>query len=671
MKKQLTAMCKILGIFWMAWTSMACNAAVLTSNLQSLNLSASVEYLEDPSGTLTLMDVQSDSRPFRPWTEGTTYPNFGFTASTYWLRIPLQRVDAVNPDWLLRISYSNLQQLDFYAPGLAVVETGSERALDSRPFYDRHFVFPLRVDTQQAYYYIRATSRYALTVPLTLWEPNAYRAQQHRFHALQFMYYGGFIVLTLLGLAIFFGIRNKLFVFYSAYTASAGMGVFSGNGYGRLFVWPNWPQFDEVSQSLFLSLTAFFAAWFARLLTRVSTDSRLGKSLVLSQLIFGLVCVLTLLQLELPFLLRRANQILMINGVVLGLLVTLAGLHGLRQNLSSVRFFLAGWIVLWIGASTATLRAFGLIPSTGLTSYAVQITMAIDLFMVALALGDLLREEHKAYVASQQRALEVNQTLLEMSQASEEKLKAAVKERTQQLEASLEQEKNLREQYVRIGSMISHEFRTPLSIIQGQASLMRKEYEKGIDEITKRLEAIGSATHRLKVMFDKWLYSDALNETLEMLDLKPLDLDLWLQDLLETHTHLLPNHKVKLEIDATSTIVMADEYHLDLAVSNLIDNATKYAPANSTITIASKFKPGFIGLAVTDQGPGIPLEAQDKVFKEFFRVAPESQIRGVGLGLSIVQRIVRAHEGHVTLQSSLGQGATFCIWLPNLQDASS
>ena len=649
---------------WVVCTAFAGNAAVLTNDIQSLNLSSSAEYLEDPAGTLTLEDVQSGSYTFRPWTEVGTHLNFGFTSSAYWIRIPLQRVDKARADWLLSISYSNLQQLDFHAPGQPAVQTGSERPLNSRPFYDRHFVFPLHVDTDQAHFYIRATSLYALTVPLILWEPNAYRTQQHQFHALQFLYFGGFLVLTLFGLAIYLGVRNPLFAIYSAYTASAGFGILSGNGYGRLFLWTNWPQFDEVSQSLFLSLTAFCAAWFARRLTRLDMDSWLGKWLALSQTLFGLVFVLTLLQLQLPFLLRTTNQILMVNGVVLGLLVTLAGVHGLKHKLSGVRFFLAGWVVLWIGACIATLRAFGWMPSTGLTSYAVQITVAVDMLMVALALGDLLREEHKAYVASQQKALEANQRLLEMSQASEEKLKQAVRERTEQLEASLEQEKHLREQYVRIGSMISHEFRTPLSIIQSQASLMRKEYENGIDEIKKRLEAIGSATHRLKVMFDKWLYSDALNETLEMLDPKPLDLDVWLQELRETHTHLLPNHKVDLKIGIESTIIRADEYHLDLAISNLIDNATKYAPAHSTITIESRVKPGFIGLAVSDQGPGIPLEAQDKVFKEFFRVAPESQIRGVGLGLSIVQRIIRAHKGHVTLDSSPGEGATFCIWLP-------
>jgi two-component system sensor histidine kinase KdpD len=110
---------------------------------------------------------------------------------------------------------------------------------------------------------------------------------------------------------------------------------------------------------------------------------------------------------------------------------------------------------------------------------------------------------------------------------------------------------------------------------------------------------------------------------------------------------------------------MADEYHLELVLSNLIDNAAKFAPVKSTITVEQRQKEGFNGVAVTDQGPGIPIEMQDNVFREFFTVAPESHVRGIGLGLSIVQRIVQAHGGHVELTSNPGCGATFCFWLPH------
>jgi len=103
-----------------------------------------------------------------------------------------------------------------------------------------------------------------------------------------------------------------------------------------------------------------------------------------------------------------------------------------------------------------------------------------------------------------------------------------------------------------------------------------------------------------------------------------------------------------------------------VAVTNLIDNAAKYSPSGTTITIRTLVKEGYIGLEVANEGPGIPLEMQDKIFTEFFRLSPENSVRGVGLGLSIVQRIARAHDGHVSLASTRGRGAAFCIWLPTV-----
>jgi signal transduction histidine kinase len=321
-------------------------------------------------------------------------------------------------------------------------------------------------------------------------------------------------------------------------------------------------------------------------------------------------------------------------------------------------------LVLWLGVSIATLRAFGWIPSNGFTSYAVQLSTVVEMALMALALADLLRIEHEAHGATQAQALEANRALLEMTQASEDKLKRAVESRTEQLEASLEMETGLRDQYVRFGSMISHEFRTPLSVIQSQTSLMRKEHERGIDQVTKRLGAISSATQRLIVMFDKWLHSGAINQTLEVLEPKPLDLQPWLGTVIRTSSHLSLNHCVTLQLHPEVNMVLADEYHLGVALTNLIDNAAKYSPVDTTITIATVLKEDHVGIAVTDLGPGIPLEAQDKVFAEFFRLSPESNVRGVGLGLSIVQRIAKAHGGHVALRSAPGHGTTFSIWLP-------
>lgn len=659
-------MSKLLLSIWLFVASISTYAELLSPESTQVNLLSSVEFLEDPSGTLSLEDVQGMDQNFRAWTRGGTELNFGITPSAYWIRVPLQRREAAPKDWLLVVNYVKISELDFYPPTGDPIHTGSNRALNTRPYFDRFFVLPLEIKTQSSAIYLRVTSRYSLTVPMTLWQPDFYRKQQQHFQSLQFMYYGGLIVLALFGLAIFLTLKDTRFLIYCAYIVTTGIGVFASNGFGRQLLWPDAIAFDEISQSMFLSLGAFFVVWLARKLVLLSTErSWLTKGMQLSQSLFLLTCLLSVLQIAFPVFLRPANQLLMLNSLAMGGLITVASIRAYLQRRQGIRFFLTGWLVLWVGTSIAALRMFGWIPSNGFTSYAVQLSTVVEMLLMALALGELLRIEHLAYEDAQKQILIANQALLENTRTSEENLKRAVSERTEQLETSLKTEKSLREQYVSFGSMISHEFRTPLSVIQSQASLMRKEHERGIEQIAKRLGAISSAAQRLTVMFDKWLYSnDAITQTLEMLELKPLELQPWLQTLINTNSHLFLNHPVTLLLHPQVNRVLADEYHLGVVMTNLIDNAAKYSPINSAITIETLLKDDLVGIAVKDEGIGIPLEAQDKVFDAFFRVAPENSIRGVGLGLAIVQRIAHAHGGYVELSTIPEHGSTFCVWLP-------
>ena len=655
----------ILLSFCLLVLGLCAQASTLTPETRTLNLLPSVQYLEDPSGLLTLAEAKGMDASFQSWTKGGTELNFGFTSSAYWIRVPLQRTEATPQDWLLELPYGKISQLDFYPPNGPAVHTGNDLPFSTRPYFDRFFVLPMQVPSTAEHFYLRATSRYALSVPLKLWLPEAYRQYDQYVQLLFFLYYGALVVLTLYGLVIYLSLKDRRFLIYSAYILTAGMGMFASNGFGRQMFWPDAAAFDEIAQSAFLSLAAFFTVQLARKLLLAAQDtSWLSRCMGLSQAVFILSSALMVLHLVWPVWLRPANQLLMLNSLALGVLVSTASVRAMRQKRQGIRFFLMGWLVLWLGISTAAARAFGWVPSNGITSYAVQWSTVFEMVLMALALGDLLRIEHEAYNASQQQALAANRALLEMTQASEEKLKQAVQERTVQLEASLKLEKDLREQYVRFGSMISHEFRTPLGIIQSQASLMRKENELGLNEVPKRTEAIASATQRLTVMFDKWLHSDAITHSLEAIEPKPLELQTWLRTLVQTNPHLLLNHQVELRLHPEVNWVLADEYHLGVVLSNLIDNAAKYSPANTTILLETRIQPGYAGIAVTDRGAGIPASIQDKVFSAFFRQEPESSVRGVGLGLSIVQRIAHAHGGHVELSSPAGQGASFCVWLP-------
>ena len=112
--------------------------------------------------------------------------------------------------------------------------------------------------------------------------------------------------------------------------------------------------------------------------------------------------------------------------------------------------------------------------------------------------------------------------------------------------------------------------------------------------------------------------------------------------------------------------VVIDQEAIAQAFINLMDNAVKYSGEANQISVTLGQQNGFVSIAVRDHGIGIASEERDKVFEKFYRVGNVlvHDVKGSGLGLSIVKHIVEAHQGKVTVESELGKGSTFAIHLP-------
>jgi signal transduction histidine kinase len=122
---------------------------------------------------------------------------------------------------------------------------------------------------------------------------------------------------------------------------------------------------------------------------------------------------------------------------------------------------------------------------------------------------------------------------------------------------------------------------------------------------------------------------------------------------------------IVLRIPDTLPSIEADASALSCAVSNLIDNAVKYSPGRDAIWVEAAARNGTVSIRVRDEGVGISERDRGRVFEKFFRAQGDvtRQVKGAGLGLSLVERIVRAHGGRVECESRLGEGTTFTIEL--------
>lgn len=627
-----------------------------------VNLGPWVQVLEDPTGKLNIEQVSRATNFLDSQVKSDL--NFGLTHSAWWIRITLSLDPDAPTKRLLEIPYAGLGDIRYYAPRQAPIITGSKLPLATRPLYDRNFVFPLQLQSSEEVHYMRVASSEALSVPLRLWTQSAFESHQQSNLLMQALYFGALLAMMIYNFFLFTSLRDHRFLMYSLYVAFLGLGVFASNGFGRMYFWPDAPEFDAVAKSFFLSVAGAFGAYFSYLFLRLRTTApRMGWLLLAGG---GFMLLLAPLMLPMfhssiaPVVLVRA---LMAASFGTGILIIGTGVRAMVRGQEGVRFFVLAWTILWLGVLVASLRAFGLLPSNVFTSYSIQLTSVIEMLILSLALADVVRAERARGERAQQAVLEAKQALIQSLHLSEEKLERTVLDRTEQLQVALTHEKAMLTRYVRFGSLISHEFRNPLAIVDSQLSLLRREQLAGIDQIGHRVQVMTSATRRLRTMFDKWLESDRLGQSLDVIDPHPLPLGPWLRHLMQENTWCIAGHCHRIDL-VEDVMVDADEYMLEMAVLNLIDNAAKYSAPGTEIGITTCTRPGEVGIAITDTGCGISEEDQARLCTEFFRVEPEGAVHGMGLGLSIVQRIAKAHGGSLSLTSQLGQGSRFCLWLP-------
>lgn len=237
--------------------------------------------------------------------------------------------------------------------------------------------------------------------------------------------------------------------------------------------------------------------------------------------------------------------------------------------------------------------------------------------------------------------------------------------------ASLEAERRLDRLQQDFIATISHELCTPLGFIKGYATTLLRE-DTTWDEATRHefLVIIDEEADRLRELIDNLLDSSRLQSGTMHMHIQPVRLDSLLRDIALRVSSRNEELKIQLEFKSTNLRCHADPTRLAQVLDNLLSNAAKYA-AGATVTILLEVIDGKVHIAVKDTGPGISPEHLEHLFRRFYRVPDtNTQVRGTGLGLFICRQIVTAHGGEISVESELGKGTAFHIYLPCKQPKS-
>ena len=271
-----------------------------------------------------------------------------------------------------------------------------------------------------------------------------------------------------------------------------------------------------------------------------------------------------------------------------------------------------------------------------------------------------LREDGPGEVGELTRSFNAMAQRLEVSRAELERQNAALRE-SERLKTDLL-------------STVSHELRTPLASVMGFISLLlqrdfdaetRRHYLGIVDAQARRLEAL------LEDFLDVQLIETGRLELVEEL----VDVASLLRGQLELYAAQSPTHRLELALppdgqEKPLLPVRGDPNRLTQVIGNLLSNAIKYSPEGGEVEVRGQQREGAVRVSVRDDGIGIPLSQQGRIFTKFFRGdAGASGIGGAGLGLAFSREVVEAHGGRIGFSSAVGRGSTFWVELPAANSA--
>jgi len=220
-------------------------------------------------------------------------------------------------------------------------------------------------------------------------------------------------------------------------------------------------------------------------------------------------------------------------------------------------------------------------------------------------------------------------------------------------------------------SLMSHELRTPLTSINGFAELLTAD-ENIPAQAREFVSIIANESQRMSRMINTFLSVTQLQRKDKQEVLKiPLRLDEVVRETIASLQPTAKKKRIRLIEQPAHRIppVAADKSLITQAVKNLLNNAIKYSPERTTVTVSTALEAESVRVCVEDRGFGIPAEAKERVWDKFYRVVREGQEKdeeSTGLGLSFVREVVEQHGGRVDLDSEEGRGSKFSFTLPRL-----
>ena len=242
----------------------------------------------------------------------------------------------------------------------------------------------------------------------------------------------------------------------------------------------------------------------------------------------------------------------------------------------------------------------------------------------------------------------------------------ALEKQSRQLAGALEKEQEASAMQKQFIAMVSHEFRTPLAIIDGHAQMLMRRKDEEATAVEDRLKTIRSAVSRLVHMMESVLSSNLLKTGRMEPVAEDFDLRQLIAELCNEQMILAKPDSIRCDCGGLPPVVRLDQKMMTLILSNLLSNAVKFTPENPVITVKGTMQNDLIVIEISDNGVGIPADEADRIFDRYYRATTSTGIPGTGIGLSLVRDLAAAQGGRIDVDSAPGRGTRFTLSLRNI-----
>ncbi len=249
-----------------------------------------------------------------------------------------------------------------------------------------------------------------------------------------------------------------------------------------------------------------------------------------------------------------------------------------------------------------------------------------------------------------------------------------IEAKAQELETALEKEKQLNEMQRQFVSMASHEFRTPLAIIDTTAQRIKSRADNDkltSEDASNRVEKIRGAVKRMTRLMESTLTAARMEDGKISVDIRPCNIAKVIGEVCAHQQEIAHKHTITCNLGDLPESIQADEGSLEQVLNNLLSNAMKYSPETPEIELSARTEGQNVVVSVLDHGLGIDEEDLHRIGERFFRANSSTGIAGTGIGLNLVKALIEMHGGKLSFESRKGEGSTFTISMPIAGPADS